>query len=87
MLLDPENPTFERQKNSIYKPSAGSSIYPALDEDRKTKEYMAWRLRRNRKRLTRFQRAAGIIQKTLRAFMAKTMIARLKRQTSALTIQ
>lgn len=87
MLLDPENPAFERQKNSIYKPGVGSSIYPAPDDRRNSQEYMSWRLRRNRKRLSRFQRAARIIQNSLRVYMAKTMMARLKRQMSALTIQ
>jgi len=87
MLLDPENPTFERQKNSIYKPGIGSNIYPAPDDRNNSQEYMSWRLRRNRKRLSRFQRAARIIQNSLRVYMAKTMMARLKRQMSVLTIQ
>jgi hypothetical protein len=50
-------------------------------------EYMSWRLKRNRKRSSRFQRAARIIQSSMRVFMAKTMFARLQRQMSALTIQ
>ena len=50
-------------------------------------EYMSWRLKRNRKRLARFQRAAQVIQNALRVFMAKTMIHRLTKQTSALMIQ
>lgn len=51
------------------------------------KEYMCWRFKRNRKRLSRYQRAARIIQSSMRVFMAKTMMARLKRQISAITIQ
>ena len=87
MLLDPVNPAFERQNNSIYKPGVGSSIYPAPDDRRNSQEYMSWRLRRNRKRLSRFQHAARIIQNSLRVYMAKTMMSRLKRQMSVLTIQ
>lgn len=87
LLLNPNDPAFERHKNSIYKPKAGSIIY-STDVDGKSKqEYMSWRLRRNKKRLSRFQRAAKVIQGALRVYMAKTMLARLKRQTSALTIQ
>mmetsp|Transcript_12215 Transcript_12215/g.22899 ORF Transcript_12215/g.22899 Transcript_12215/m.22899 type:complete len:1667 (-) Transcript_12215:19-5019(-) len=87
LLLNPNDPAFERHKNSIYKPTTGSIIY-SMDVDGKSKqEYMSWRLRRNRKRLSRFQRAAKVIQDALRVYMAKTMLARLKRQTSALTIQ
>lgn len=50
-------------------------------------EYMRWRIKKNRKRLSRYQRAARIIQNSMRVFMAKTMMARLKRQISAITIQ
>jgi len=53
----------------------------------KKQEYMSWRLKRNKKRLSRFQRSAQVIQNSLRVFMAKTMIHRLKKQTSALMIQ
>lgn len=55
--------------------------------DTKAEEYMSWRLKRNKKRLSRFQRAAKVIQNSLRVFMARTMLSRLKRQTSATTIQ
>lgn len=87
MMFDPKNPLFERQNNIIYKPGIGSSIYPAEEEEKRAPEYMSWRLRRNRKRLSRFQRAARVIQSALRVYMAKTMIARLKKETSALSIQ
>lgn len=86
-LIDPENPAFERQKNKIYKPGTGSMIYPEVGEQNKSQEYMSWRLRRNRKRLSRFQRAARVIQNSLRVYMAKTMMSRLKRRISANNIQ
>ena len=87
MLIDPENPAFERQKNVVYKIGTGSMIYPAPGEQRKSQEYMSWRLKRNKKRLSRFQRSARVIQNSMRVYMAKTMMARLKRQTSANFIQ
>jgi pimeloyl-ACP methyl ester carboxylesterase len=86
IVLDPQNPSFERQQNFVYKPGTGA-IYPSCDEYVKPKEYMSWRLKRNKKRLSRFQKAAKIIQGSLRVYMAKTMIVRLKRQRSALNIQ
>ena len=86
IVLDPQNPSFERQHNTIYKPGTGT-IYPSPKESIKPQEFMSWRLKRNRKRLSRFQKAAKVIQGSLRVYMAKTMISRLKRQRSALNIQ
>ena len=87
IVLNPSNPTFERQKNSIYKPGSGG-IYPdPRDTQSKIQEYMSWRLKRNLKTLSRFQKAAKVIQSALRVFMAKTMVKRLQRQTSVLNIQ
>ena len=86
IMLNPDNPCFERHQNNIYKAGSGS-IYPSSNEYVKPQEYMSWRLKRNRKRLSRFQNAARVIQCSLRVYMAKTMIARLKRQRSALNIQ
>lgn len=87
LLLDPENPSFERQKNQIYKAGPASRIYSDPGGEKKSKEYMSWRLKRNRRRLSRFQQAASIIQSALRVYMAKTMMVRLRKQTCALTIQ
>lgn len=87
VLINPDNPAFERQTNAVYKPGGGSIIYPETGERGKSQEFMSWRLRRNRKRLSRFQRAARVIQNSLRVYMAKTMMTRLKRETSANHIQ
>ena len=51
------------------------------------KRRLSWRLERNRKRLSRYVRAAQVIQNALRVFMAKTMISRLKRNVAATDIQ
>jgi hypothetical protein len=48
---------------------------------------MTWRLRRNEKRLSRFHRAAIVIQKALRMYIAKTLIMRVRKEASALLIQ
>ena len=87
IVLDPSNPTFERQNNHVYKPGTGA-IYPdPKDTESKIQEYMSWRLKRNLRTLSRFQTAAKVIQSALRVFMAKTMVKRLQRQTSIQNIQ
>ena len=51
------------------------------------KEYMAWRIRRHKKRLADMERSARTIQCALRCFMARTMIDRLKKEVAAIKIQ
>ena len=51
------------------------------------KEYMAWRIRRHKKRLAALDRSAKVIQCALRCFMAKTMINRVRREKAAILIQ
>lgn len=72
-----ENPTKLARDRTDFDPNE----YPEV------KEYMAWRIRRHKKRLAAFDRSARIIQGALRVFMAKTMISRLKRQIAATRIQ
>ena len=51
------------------------------------KEYMAWRIKRHKKRLAALDRSARIIQCALRCFMAKTMMNRVRKQIAATVIQ
>jgi len=84
--FDPEQPSFERNENRIYQPG-NSLIYPNPGQYPRVKEMMAWRLRRNEKRLSRFNRAATVIQKSLRMLFAKTLLVKIRREASALLIQ
>uniref|UniRef100_A0A7S4ID55 Response regulatory domain-containing protein n=1 Tax=Odontella aurita TaxID=265563 RepID=A0A7S4ID55_9STRA len=86
-LIDPTNPAFERQSNNVYAPGKGSLVYPDPAEYPEVSEYMSWRLKRNRKRLARLEYAARVIQCALRAFMARTMVIRLRRHAMAGEIQ
>lgn len=52
-----------------------------------TKEYMQWRLKRNQKRLARFDGAAAIIQRAYRSHIARNLTWRVKNHHSALNIQ
>jgi hypothetical protein len=61
-VLDAEHPSFERQDKAVYGAGGGSRIYPAPDAFPEAREYMAWRLKRNRRRLQRLDRAATKIQ-------------------------
>ena len=87
LLLDPTSPSFERQGNAIYKAGGSSSIYPDPAQYPEVSEYMAWRLKRNRKRLLKLDNAARVFQGTFRVFVAQTMLDRLKKERLALTIQ
>lgn len=51
------------------------------------KEYMAWRIRRHKKRLAALDRSARVIQTALRCFMAKTMMNRVRKEKAATKIQ
>ncbi|KAL7554566.1 hypothetical protein ACHAWF_019034 [Thalassiosira exigua] len=71
----------EKQKAGEGKKELDPNEYPEV------KEYMAWRIKRHKKRLAALERSARIIQCALRCFMAKTMINRLKKQQAATLIQ
>lgn len=84
-MMDPDQPNFERRDNQVYKVGDGSKIYPT--DVPEVKEYMAWRVRRNRKRLQRLETAASIMQKAWRAYVARTLVSRMREQRAALVIQ
>lgn len=87
---DPATPAFERlSSNVIYKIGNGSKIYPenSLKDLPEVKEYMGWRVRRNQKRLQRMERQARVIQRAFRAFSARMMTIRMKRERCAIHLQ
>lgn len=51
------------------------------------KEYMAWRIRRHKKRLAALDRSARVIQCAMRCFMAKTMVKRVRKEKAIMFIQ
>ena len=83
--LDPGHPSFERRSNRVYSEGSGSKIYPA--DFPEVKEYMRWRVQRNMKRLRKLTAAAECIQKAFRAFMARTMVQRMREERAALFVQ
>lgn len=65
----------EKRDNELYKE------YPEV------KEYMAWRVKRNKKRLTRLGLNAIIVQRAYRAHLARLLVKLAKRQRASLEIQ
>lgn len=51
------------------------------------KEYMAWRLKRNKKRLQRLQLAALTIQSAYRAYLSRNFVNLVRRKKAAINIQ
>ena len=56
-------------------------------EVKEVKEYMAWRIKRQKKRLAIMEYSATVIQCALRSFMAKTLKLRLQKHRAATRIQ
>ncbi|ETV70099.1 hypothetical protein, variant [Aphanomyces astaci] len=86
-VLDPLNPSFERDTNDVYRAGDGSKIYPDPTTRGDIKEYMQWRVQRNATRLQRMHKLASKIQKAYRAYRARTLADRLRRHKAALTMQ
>ncbi len=86
VILDPSLLAFEKQVKSIHNPST-AKISSEIETGTVRQEYMSWRLRRNKKRLSRFQRAARVIQISFRSFMARKLLRRLKLQRAVLLVQ
>lgn len=81
--FDPSSSSFEKQDSSVYntKRNHGVTNYPEV------KEYMSWRLKRNKKRLQRLQGAARIIQAAFRAHIARQLVKGIRRRKAAIVIQ
>lgn len=71
----------QQQQQSKTKKEFDPNDYPEV------KEYMAWRIRRHKKRLAALDRSARVIQCALRCYMAKTMINRVRKEKAAMFIQ
>jgi pimeloyl-ACP methyl ester carboxylesterase/CheY-like chemotaxis protein len=85
-VTDPSLVAFERQDSITYgaqqrNNSNNITEYPEI------KEFMGWRLKRNKKRLQRLQGAARSIQGGFRAFLARKFVKTIRRRKAAITIQ
>jgi CheY-like chemotaxis protein len=80
LVLDPTSAAFEMHEDEVEDMMQNK---PAAE----VKEYMQWRVRRNRKRLQRLEGCVVQIQRCWRAYLARTLVARMRQQRAALTMQ
>lgn len=62
-------------------PSSDSALLPEV------KEYMGWRVKRNKRRLQRIEACAITIQRAWRAYLTRTLVSRMRQQRAALDVQ
>ena len=87
MIFDHTSSMFDKQEKHRGEPGAPVTTGQNIHEFPEVKEYMAWRLKRNKKRLQRLQGAARIIQGTFRAYMARQYVKNMRRKKAAIQIQ
>jgi len=87
----PSKSNTNQQKETNPQKAASPAAAPKKEFDPndypEVKEYMAWRIKRHKKRLAALDRSARVIQCALRCFMAKTMMNRVRKQIAATVIQ
>ncbi|KAJ1430067.1 hypothetical protein B484DRAFT_418916, partial [Ochromonadaceae sp. CCMP2298] len=87
-VIDPSSALFERQDNVVYGAHARElKMMQDVHDYPEVKEYMGWRLKRNKKRLQRLQGAARQMQGAFRAFMARRLVGGIRRLKATLLIQ
>jgi hypothetical protein len=85
--LDPTSAAFETREMADA-PAASAAPGGAGEEPvGEVKEFMQWRVRRNRKRLQRLEGCVVQMQRCWRAYLARTLVARMRQQRGALTLQ
>ena len=86
--MNPDSPAFERQQNRIYDIQEGNKIYPSTNPNvPQVKEYMHWRVTRNKKKLLRLDKSALVLQRAFRAFIARTLVKRMRHKSAVMTLQ
>ena len=88
IVLDPTSALFDRQssnKQNILKDSLVHKMNAS--EFTEVKEYMSWRLKRNKRRLQRLQNAAKIIQRAFRCYISRRRATQIRRARAAAIIQ
>jgi CheY-like chemotaxis protein/pimeloyl-ACP methyl ester carboxylesterase len=86
-LFEKQDSQFYNPKDSLAKTSATASGAARVADFPEVKEYMGWRLKRNKKRLQRLQAAARTIQGAFRAHIARQLVRGIRRRKAAMTIQ
>lgn len=88
LTFDASSSLFEKQDSQFYNPKDLAKNHSAKVTDfPEVKEYMGWRLKRNKKRLQRLQAAARTIQGAFRAHIARQLVRGIRRRKAAMVIQ
>eukprot|EP00750_Incisomonas_marina_P020529 INCI4048.3.p1 GENE.INCI4048.3~~INCI4048.3.p1 ORF type:complete len:2134 (-),score=426.39 INCI4048.3:1814-8215(-) len=83
--LDPEHPSFELREYTHYKGGPQNKVHPT--DMPEVREYMSWRIARNKTRLSFLERAAICVQRSWRAYLARTLVQRMRVQRATLFVQ
>ena len=83
--LDPEHPSFELREYTTYKGGPNNKVHPT--DMPEVREYMSWRIARNKTRLSFLERAAICVQRSWRAYLARTLVRRIRVQRATLFVQ
>ena len=81
ILFDKQDPTKRSRDQILLTHKSHAAEFPEV------KEYMTWRLKRNKRRLQRLQNAARIIQSAFRCYLARYRVSFIRRSRAALNIQ
>ena len=84
LMLDPQMAAFERRDKEF---AESKSRGPPSFANQDVKEYMSWRIRRNKRRLMRVEACAVSIQRAWRSYLARTLVKRMRQQRAALDVQ
>ena len=89
IVTDPTQAAFEKNAKVVYgfKKNPEQGLYKDAENFPEVQEYMGWRLKRNKKRLSRLDAAVRIIQGSFRAHLAWQIITKLKHERAACYIQ
>jgi hypothetical protein len=86
-IIDPTSASFEKQDKTVYNGKANGEMIQNVHDYPEVKEYMSWRLKRNKKRLQRLQAASRVIQGAYRAHIARKFVKNIRRYKAAILIQ
>lgn len=89
VALDPESRYFDARDKRLANRTKEKKleVLQSAEDIPEVREYMQWRISRNKKRLRELEANSKVIQRAWRAFLARTMYDRMKRESSALRIE
>jgi hypothetical protein len=87
LLLDPTSSKFSKRDKLLKKKDGHAPAADSSAQLPEVKEYMSWRVKRNKRRLQRIEACAITIQRAWRAYLTRTLVSRMRQQRAALDLQ